>query len=344
MEKDIFAAEQGHLVFNTTPSHIFSAPFMHPGMVDHNTHQQFMDSIAVPSTVQEEFLNNLYTTNDCSMPSDGAPASRSILHNGSPFAEGYSADSHIGTSLSAASLTNLLSSNVSSGEGLFSSINGSFNSSYLITRNHEYMTQDGTVHDEFLKALVHPSYHVMGDLLPGWNSTLKLDHSEIYSLPRNELSLSLGSCQPSVMCMPDIPDHCSEKSCSVVTQVTPKGSEELSLCFGPSTSVHFSHVLLGSRYLDAAQEVLAEVVSYALGNSEQLDDSVSEVEGGARMSSLSCPRAEGLSDVGSNEFTSSREIKSRDDVEYLMLEANKAETNKLVTVLQMVCIFCLSII
>lgn len=362
MENDIFAAslstaDHGHVVFNTASSHMFSAPFMHPGIIDHNTHEQIMDS-TVPSMVQEEFLNNLYTTNNYSIPNDGTLVSRSILHNGSPFAEGYSGDNHIGTSLSAASLTNLFSSNVGPGEGVFSINNNSsasalpldmrpldscnsFNSSYTMPRNHDYTTQDGAVHDEFLKAIstVHPSYHVMGNTLPAWNSnnsTLKLDHSDIYSLPRNELSLSLGSCQPSVICMPDIPDHCSEKSCSVVTQVTPNGSEELSLYFGPSTSVHFSNVLLGSRYLDAAQQVLAEVVGYALGNFEQLDDSVSGIEGGVRMSSSSCSRSKGLSDVGSDEFTSSGEIKSQEDVEYLMVEENKAEKNKLVTMLQMV--------
>lgn len=326
MENDLFAAslsamDQGHMVFNT-------APYMHAGVVDHGTHEQIMASSPVPQLAPEEYLNSLYAANSCGMHE--TPISRSILHAGSGFLEGYGGgDSHVGTSLSVASLSSLLSPNVDQGEGLF-------NLSYPIPRNQDYRAQDGTVQDEFLKAIstVHPSYHVMGTRLPG---------SDIYSLPRNELSLSLGSCQPSVLCMPDIADHCSEKSCSVVTQVTPKSSEELSLCFGPSTSVHFSHVLLGSRYLDVAQEVLAQVVDYALGNSEELDDSVSGIEGEVRMSfSSSCSKAKGLSDVGSVEFTSSREIESWEDVEHLMLEENMADKMKLVTMLKMVRYFSIA--
>ena len=140
--------------------------------------------------------------------------------------------------------------------------------------------------------------------------------------------------------MPNIPDHCSEKSCSVVTQVTPKDGEELSLYCGPSTSVHLSHVLLGSRNLDVAQQVLEEIITYALGNSEELDDSVSRIEGEVRISfSSSCSRAKGLSDLGSDKFTSSGEIKSHGEIEHLMLEENKPEKTKLVTMLQMVCVF-----
>ena len=328
---------------------------MQPGII-HNTHEQIMATCSLPSTVEDELLKNLYIANNCSMPNGGTPITRTSLHTGSSFPEGYSGNTDMGTSLSAASLTNIY---VGSGESLFSISNSSntsalplnmrsfdscdsFNSSYPMSRDHDYGIQDGPGCNEFLKVIstVHPSYHVIGSPLPGWNSnnsTLKLDHSDNYSLPRNELSLSLGSCQPSVIYVPDIPDHCSEKSCSVVTQVTAKDSEELSLYCGPSSSAHFSHVLLGSRYLNVAQQVLAEIVSYALGNSEELDDSVSGIEGEARMSfSSSCSRPIGLLDVGPDEFTPSGEIKSHGDIEHLLLEETKPEKTKLVAMLQMV--------
>jgi len=367
MENNIFTAslpiaDQTHAVFNAVPSHVISGPFMQPGLINHNTHEQILATGSSPSTVQDELLNNLYIANNCGMPNDGTPISRTILHTGSSFPEGYSANNDMGASLSAASLTNILSSNFGSGESLFSISNSSntsalplnmrsfdscnsFNSWYPMSRNHDYGIQDGPGRDEVLEVIstVLPSYHVMGSTLPGWtsnNSALKSDPFDNYSLPTNELSLSLGSCQPSVIYMPNIPDHCSEKSCSVVTQVTPKDSEELSLYCGPSSSVHFSHVLLGSRYLDVAQQVLAEIVNYALGNSEEMSDSVSGIEGEARMPfSSGCSRAKGLSDVGSDEFTSSGEIKSHGDIEHLVLEEDKPEKTKLVTMLQMVCVF-----
>ncbi|XP_020265205.1 homeobox protein ATH1-like isoform X4 [Asparagus officinalis] len=189
------------------------------------------------------------------------------MPNGSSF-EAYNENANMG------SLSNFLPMNMRS-----------LDSSNLF--NSDYEIRNGPIQNEFMKIMstVHPSYHVNGS-----------------TLPRNELSLSLGS---------------SEKSSSVVTQATPKESEELSLYCGPLSSIHFSHVLSGSRYIDLAQEILGEVVNYAVGNFEEIDDSFSGIE-------------------GSDEWNSSGEMKSREDMEQFVIEENKAEKNKLVAMLQMV--------
>ncbi|CAD5194550.1 BEL1-like homeodomain protein 4 isoform X1 [Musa acuminata AAA Group] len=132
-------------------------------------------------------------------------------------------------------------------------------------------------------SVVHPSYHVTGSSGPGWNF-----HN---SAPDGELCLRIG--QSSVPDMGNVADQCSERIKSADNSNLPTDfgacnhafrkslhdfgsgmareeatthTEKFYSDVGSSGPVHFSLVLLRSKYLNAIQEVLGEAVSYALEN------------------------------------------------------------------------------
>uniref|UniRef100_A0A1D1XLV1 Homeobox protein ATH1 n=1 Tax=Anthurium amnicola TaxID=1678845 RepID=A0A1D1XLV1_9ARAE len=223
---------------------------------------------------------------------------------------------------------------------------------------------------------VRPSYHVISGCDAAWisnKSTLNSSESCTYSVPSNELSLTLGSIQPPGMNMPSIPDHMPEISCSSITQVTSKDNRypdatelqvcshifwnpannfslgsreffprnrELSLSCGSPGRIHFSRVLLGSRYMHVAQHVLTEVASYALENLNEPDESSARIGSEPRLSfSSSCSGEKGASSMSSEEFSqSSDEIRSQGHMESPFQRAeSKSKKTELISMLQMVC-------
>ncbi|CAD5183933.1 unnamed protein product [Musa acuminata subsp. malaccensis] len=165
-------------------------------------------------------------------------------------------------------------------------------------------------------SVVRPSYHVTGSSQPGWNfyeyeSNWNFNHpcGNTARAPGSELSLSLGSCQPSVTDMGNNGDQCSELSCSAVTQVASADSvrppTEFQACnhaiqnpvqdfrsgmtqretipctekpsfYQGCSLVQLSHMLLGSKYLQAVEEVLSEIATYAVEDLQRVDDSPDE--------------------------------------------------------------------
>ncbi|XP_072978519.1 uncharacterized protein [Typha angustifolia] len=168
-------------------------------------------------------------------------------------------------------------------------------------RNDEALGQQ--VISQRADSSLHPSYCVSGSSDSAWilnGSELDFSqHCNTYA-PGSELSLSLGSYQPSVINTTNIPDQCSEVSCSGVTHATTKDGAFISsmefqawsdqfkdssddvargmeLGLGQtyqssSRSDHFFGALLGSRYLYVAQQVLVEVANYALQNPNEAAD------------------------------------------------------------------------
>ncbi|EXB66879.1 Homeobox protein ATH1 [Morus notabilis] len=127
----------------------------------------------------------------------------------------------------------------------------------------------------------HP-YSSTGNLAPnGWispdSASLTTVHSYGSSKFSNELSLTLATSQPSAITGMNIPGQCSDMSCSAVahnssnetmlgSDQTSCNSEELSLSFGSYRPPQFSQVILGSQYLCAVQEILAQIASFSLEN------------------------------------------------------------------------------
>lgn len=160
---------------------------------------------------------------------------------------------------------------------------------------------------------VHPSC-LIGSSEQSWisnRSTPSSDHSH-----GNELSLSLGSTQPSVFDLPAVPDRCSgvmsSGGCSLesLSKIHDHGRdygnlftnrEKLSLCCGSSLApAHLSQVLLGSRYLVVIQEILAEISSYATEDLEEVDDSLGDEVNAASLCSSGWSTANGVAAGGSN--------------------------------------------
>ncbi|XP_010267005.1 PREDICTED: uncharacterized protein LOC104604402 [Nelumbo nucifera] len=129
-------------------------------------------------------------------------------------------------------------------------------------------------------------------------SSISADDTYGYCLPSNELSLSLATCQPSIISVPTITDQCSEISSSVVTQHSlhevgmgvgfgseqaSRKSNELSLGFGSYAPVQFSQILSESKYLNVAQQILSEFASYSLKNLGCLSYSAGEIGTGQKI-------------------------------------------------------------
>ncbi|OWM86577.1 hypothetical protein CDL15_Pgr015612 [Punica granatum] len=94
--------------------------------------------------------------------------------------------------------------------------------------------------------------------------------------PTRELSLSLGTSQPSAISSANVMDQQSEISNNEMVDQTSCDSQDISLQFRPYRPMQFWELISGSKYLGAIQEILAQVASYALENL----DSVSYLSGG----------------------------------------------------------------
>eukprot|EP00268_Persea_americana_P012315 TRINITY_DN1518_c0_g1_i5.p1 TRINITY_DN1518_c0_g1~~TRINITY_DN1518_c0_g1_i5.p1 ORF type:complete len:616 (+),score=126.83 TRINITY_DN1518_c0_g1_i5:429-2276(+) len=219
--------------------------------------------------------------------------------------------------------------------------------------------------------VVCPSYHVIGNSQSAWIS----DKSNTpngpygYCMPNNELSLSLATCAPSLIDMPTIPDQCSEISCSGVTQATSKenryvdtrelqncrtlpphsfqtvgleseqtSTKELSLDFDSFKQAQFLHVLLESKYLHAAQQILAEFASYSLENQESLYNSPDGIQNDAKASfSSSCSGERGILMMSSGEFPFlDGEINPQDHKKMLQISELDKKKAELLAMLQVV--------
>ncbi|KAK8523331.1 hypothetical protein V6N13_113280 [Hibiscus sabdariffa] len=123
------------------------------------------------------------------------------------------------------------------------------------------------------------SYSSIGCLVPnGWmpsnGANMSLDHPCGSSKNSNGLSLSVATSLPGVISGNNIPDQSSEINCCLNAtrlglEQTSCNAKELSLSFGSDGPVQVSHLISGSRYLHAVQEILAQIASYSLENLDQ---------------------------------------------------------------------------
>lgn len=133
-------------------------------------------------------------------------------------------------------------------------------------------------------------FHIMGNMdQNGWisseNTSMSSDSTSGSSRYSNELSPSLSTCQPAVICGTKIPEHCSEISrssfsCHSLHEIR-LGSGQIS-CSGKNLSsscgykpVQLSQLLSGSRFVIEMQEILAAFASSTLENSEHLSYPIS---------------------------------------------------------------------
>lgn len=355
MENDIF---NGSLpIFNhnyTILDPTMPCSFMQSGLPSNN-HRRILGSNPLVSTIQETASGDMYLINNVSVPSSGISFSRNIPQIGNDSFNHSIGSSgmrqHLsGTSLSATSIANLLSSTsfpeVTMDDMRVPNVTDIHNSDHSSRHYHLGAHSDLSLHasktdnvghrwnqNELLEhqapldkmcSVVRPSYHVKRSSLPGWHFQRQCWNST--PAPGSELSLSVGSCHPSLTDTGNVADQCSEISCSAVTQVTSTDSarppaefqnyvhefhlgapqsetiasaKKPSFYPGCSNLVQLSHILLGSKYFHATQEVLLEVAAYAL---EDLDDSLSVIDGEAKKSfSSSCSLTEELLTLGQTE-------------------------------------------
>ncbi|RRT59463.1 hypothetical protein B296_00016886 [Ensete ventricosum] len=249
--------------------------------------------------------------------------------------------------------------------------------SLLVPKNGAMWNQNELLDHQVLLSktfsVVRPSYHVTGSSQPGWNfyeyeSNWNFNHpcGNTARAPGSELSLSLGSCQPSVTDAGNNGDQCSEVSCSAVTQVASADSvrppTEFQACnhaiqnpvqdfrsgmmqretipctekpsfYQGCSLVQLSHVLLGSKYLQAVEEVLSEIATYAVEDLQRVDDS----QDGKMSFSSSCSTVRELPISVSGElllsFGDTEPLASMDSQKFQ--EANRKKT-ELLSMLQLV--------
>ncbi|KAL4318008.1 hypothetical protein GQ457_18G002280 [Hibiscus cannabinus] len=111
--------------------------------------------------------------------------------------------------------------------------------------------------------------------IPSNGANMILDYPCGSSKNSNELSLSLATSLPGVINGNNISDQSSEINCCynatrLGSEQTSRNAKELSLSFGSDGPVQVSHLISGSRYLHAVQEILAQIASYSLENLEQM--------------------------------------------------------------------------
>lgn len=403
MENDFFntsssAADHSYMAaMDGFSSHMFSGSMFQSDIADHGNCRQIMHTDPLYLTYQEEDPNNnMYAAN---MPHITNASFNTSIGNTNIR------ENLMGTSLSAASLADLLSTTTSLCENHSTSSFSleemkkglpigsciSLNSSAKVSVSSEFGPQNHTgflasrkdgdsngqlnysmlncklPYDEFsgnqlpstqTSSTVHPTC-LVGSLEQGWisnRSTLSFDHSH-----GNELSLSLGSSQPSVFSLPNGADQCSEVSYSDMTQVMSRGGgsmdvhkmhnlsrdyhnsftnrEKLSLCCGSShIPVRFSRTLLGSRYLLVIQEILSELASYATEDDvEEVDDSLADTMIEAKRSSSSFSIVNGFTTSGFNGFPfCSGENEYEQHADFQPLEQNSTKKYELINMLQMV--------
>ncbi|XP_022750098.1 homeobox protein ATH1-like [Durio zibethinus] len=198
-----------------------------------------------------------------------------------------------------------------------------------------------------LKTAFQP-YSSIGCLDPnGWialnGANMNMDYPCGSSKCSNEHSLSLATSLPAVINGNNIPDQSSEINCSganhcclstmrLGSEQTSCNAKEHSLSFGSDGPVQVSHLISGSRYLHAVQEILAQIASYSLENLDQ----TSVVGGETIPFSSSCIAGGGMALMDPNDLP---DIVGNSDVQ-LEAEAQKrtieAKKTQLLTLLQVV--------
>ncbi|EEF45799.1 bel1 homeotic protein, putative [Ricinus communis] len=196
-------------------------------------------------------------------------------------------------------------------------------------------------------------YSSMGNLEPNsWisSNSVNLSADNAYGSCNfsNELSLSLATSQHSAINGTQIPDQCSEISCSGVThhclkesrvgsEQTSSSSKELSLSCGSYRTGQFSQVISGSRFLQVIQEILAQIASYSLENLDQMIYSAGGIKTGANISFYSSyPMEGGMRLMGSLESPNEdNRFKAQVDPA-LQKRALAAKKTQLLTLLQVV--------
>ncbi|XVE53910.1 hypothetical protein DITRI_Ditri03aG0040100 [Diplodiscus trichospermus] len=198
-----------------------------------------------------------------------------------------------------------------------------------------------------LKTAFQP-YSLIGCPDPnGWiaanGANMSMDYPCGSSKHSNELSLSLATSPPAVIGGNNIPDRSSEINCSFSNRcclnTTRLGSEqtacnakELSLSFRSSGPVQVSHLMSGSRYLHAVQEILAQIASYSLENLDQM----SVMTGATTPFSSSCLVGRGMALMDDNDLPdidSNSEVQLEAEVWKRTVEAKRTQ---LLTLLQVV--------
>lgn len=160
----------------------------------------------------------------------------------------------------------------------------------------------------------------------------------------NELSLSLATSNASVLCRNFIQDHCSEicgsnnspyERCLASEQTS--CSRNLTLSFDSSKPIQPSQFLSESVYINAIQEILAELACYSLGNLGHMNYPTSGIEDQADVSfSSSYTAGEGYLGSASADLSGSA-IKATIQTEPMMRQSEVGRKKKhLLALLQVV--------
>ncbi|XP_020097279.1 homeobox protein ATH1 isoform X2 [Ananas comosus] len=296
------------------------------------------------STLQVEAMDNIYMTHNGLVNYD-LPFSSTMGQEGSapfngPFGNDDPREHFTGTSLPTAPVSNLFGTCLQENPSIFtledmrtsissnscktmsSSLTASVNRNFGPENDDKLNgeTDRAWSYDERIFNYFHPLYHVVGSSDSSW----------IFN--RSDMNFS----QPH---QSYAPNQSSEVSYSGVSRDSKNdgvhqncfNNEELSLYNASSRPIHFSRLLLGSRYLHVAQQILAEVATYALQDVNEAMDTVSGIEEEPKISFMS------ITNVCSDELQfSSGEAKS---TEYIGAQRqHEADTTKseLLTMLHLV--------
>lgn len=313
MENNVFnvpmdMSSQNSLITGGTFSHLNMAPLSHSSSLDPNNQNPFMSGLPVLSMLQGEPINDLHS--GLQLPN------RTSITNPNEVHDQFMA----GMPISASSLATLLATRYSNPhENLNDIVNPApFTHPEEVLKPNDY---SDTFRSSFGTAPNFGGVGMMGDMSSKWGfdkflaplelartgyqpfqlmGTMDPNGSDSPGSSRfsNELSLSLATCQPTVIHGTAVPDQ--ELSCSGLSShslpeqqlgsaQTWSNSKNLSLGFGSFKPVQYSELLSGSGYIQVMQEILAEIASYLLENHHPMSYQGGGIGGGAHLSfSSSC--------------------------------------------------------
>ncbi|XP_057477301.1 homeobox protein ATH1-like [Actinidia eriantha] len=326
-----------------------------------NNQEQILVEFPALSMLEGEHVNNFYTCFNISNHVDVLNSDASVPMN-VPFERNTVSDpscpiSNIQVPISAASLATLLAARSHHHDDL-KGLGTSMSNDYYDSLNSAFVTYLDCGYEGILGGATNSkrdsnnfqSFPLVGNINPSlWvsseNFNMSLNKPSGSSNFRNELSLSLASCQPSFIHGARV--QCSGISCSCVTclalnekQLGPEtscNSKNLSPTFGSRGPDQILQFESGSTFFHVIQEILAEIASHSLDNQVQMNYPANGIVDGAKVSFCTSRLAEkGYAVVDSDDF-SNRDAQFEAEMDVVIQRQEvEAKKKKLLGLLQLV--------
>ena len=378
-------AGRNHMIMDGISSHVSTSSLIQSDLFHLNNQNHFMIGIPVLPTLQGETITGLHpdlqmTSHLAIADSDELVSRNSSLGRACPVGNTDCQEQFTEvTTVTASSLATLLATKSGLHENL-DNLAISATSGFSLEDLRNFVSSDcsNTSNSSLATSVNRPYNGVPSDLAHKWDfdkflpapeltgkTPLRTEFQPFHFLlhsvdastvppcgSSSDLSLSLASSQPSVMCGTTALNQHSERSYSGLahpclnevglgSEQASCNTKELSLSFGSYRPVQFSQMISGSPYLHVIQEILTEILNYSLENLDHSSYSATRTTRAQANMQLSSgfPSQRGLSAMDPDDFPEEdgRCAVPKDPV--LQKREVEAKKTQLLALLQVVCSF-----